>query len=150
MPSFTCFPGRLAGAAAMAGAAALAPAAALAVPAAADAMAAPHLIGCHPSESVRPSSFNPICNDGAGTAIKLRWSRWSGSAEGTGEFYTHSCVPDCAQGKVALYRVSLSAGRVRGSDYTRLRYSFPGRVPPGLSRSWVISYAGHQWHGQVV
>ena len=150
MPRFTCSAGRLAGAAAIAGAAVLTPAAALAAPAAASAAAAPHLIGCQPADSVRPSSFNPICNDGEGTAIRLHWSRWSGSAAGRGEFYTHSCVPDCAQGKVTLYRVSLSAGRVRGGDYTRLRYSFPGRVPAGLSRSWVISYSGHQWHGKVV
>jgi hypothetical protein len=150
MPRLTCSAGRLAGAAAMAGAAALAPAAALAAPATADAAAVPHLIGCRPAAAVRPASYNPICNDGAGTVTKLHWSRWSGTAAGTGEFYTHSCVPSCAQGKVTLYRVSLATSRVRGGGYTRLRYTFPGRVPAGLSRSLVITYSGHQWHGQVV
>jgi hypothetical protein len=66
--SLTCSPGRLAGAAVMAGGAALTPAAALAAPAAADAAAAPHLIGCHPADAVRPASYNPICNNGAGLA----------------------------------------------------------------------------------
>jgi hypothetical protein len=144
MPRFTCSPGRLAGTAALACAAALIPAAALAAP------APPHLIGCDPAASVRPSSYNPICNDGAGTVIKLRWSRWSRSAAGHGEFYTHSCVPNCAQGKVRLYRVDLSARRVQGGHYTRLRYFFPGSVPSGLSRSETIAYFGHQWHGKVV
>ena len=150
MSRFTCSPGRLAGAAVMAGAAALTPAAALAAPAVAAASVAPHLVGCDPADAVRPAGYNPICNDGAGTVIKLRWSRWAGTAAGTGEFYTHSCVPSCASGKVTLYRVSLGASRVRGGDYTRLRYTFPGRVPAGLSRSFVLRYTGHQWHGHVV
>jgi hypothetical protein len=141
---------RLAGAAVMAGAAALAPAAALAAPAAADAASAPHLAGCSPAASVRPASYNPICTDGQGTVTRLHWSRWAGTALGTGEFYTHSCVPSCAAGKVTLYRADLGASRIRGGDYTRLRYTFPGRVPAGLHRSFVITYSGHQWHGQVV
>jgi hypothetical protein len=68
----------------------------------------PHLIGCNESGTVRPARFNPICNDGAGTVIKLRWSGWAGSAHGHGKFYTHICVPDCAHGKVRLYRVKVS------------------------------------------
>jgi hypothetical protein len=150
MARFTCSPGRLAGAAVMAGAAALAPAAALAAPDAAAASSAPHLVGCDLAAPARPAGYNPICNDGAGTVTRLRWSRWAGTAVGTGEFYTHSCVPSCAQGKVTRYRVSLGASRVRRGDYTLLRYTFPGRVPAGLSRSFVIRYSGHQWHGTVV
>ena len=168
MPRFTCSPGRMAGAAVMAGAAALTSAAALAAlaapaapaavaapaapvaPAALVASVAPHLVGCDPAAAVRPAAYNPICTDGAGTVIRLHWSRWAGTAVGTGEFYTHTCVPNCATGKETLYRVSLRASRVRGGDYTRLRYTFPGGVPAGLSRSFVSRYSGHQWHGKLV
>jgi hypothetical protein len=150
MSRFTCVPGRLAGAAVMAGAAALAPVATLAAPDAADAVAAPHLIGCDPADAVRPAAYNPVCNDGAGTVVGLHWSRWSRTAAGTGKFFTHTCVPSCAQDTGTLYRVSLAASRVRGGDYTRLRYTFPGRVPAGFSRSFVSTYSGHQWHGKVV
>lgn len=40
----------------------------------------PHLAGCNESGDIRPRWYNPICNDGAWTVIKPRWSRWSGSA----------------------------------------------------------------------
>jgi hypothetical protein len=90
MARFTRSPGRLAAAAALAcaaaalsGAAALIPATARAAPAA-RAVPAPHLIGCDPSAPVRPAGYNPICNDGAYTVIRLHWSRWSASAAGTG------------------------------------------------------------------
>jgi hypothetical protein len=150
MPRFTCSPGRLAGAAIMVGAAALTTAAAPSAPAAAGAATAPHLIGCDLAHAVRPARYNPVCNDGAWTVIQLHWSRWAGTAAGTGEFYTHTCVPSCAQDKGTLYRVRLGASRVRRGDYTRLRYTFPRRVPAGFSRSFVITYSGHQWHGKVV
>jgi hypothetical protein len=105
---------------------------------------APHLIGSNESSSVRPTRYNPISNDGAGTVIGLHWSSWAGSAKGSGKFYAH------VAGKARLYAVNVSAWRVRSGDYTRFRYSFPHSVPSGLSRSWVISYYAHRWHGKVV
>ena len=145
---------RLTGVTVLACATALTPAAAFAATTSPQAPAAkastPHLVGCNESSSVRPTRYNPICNDGAWTVIRLRWSSWSGSAEGRGEFYTHTCVPNCASGKVQLYSVDVSAWRVRGGDYTRFRYYFPHSVPRGFSRSWTIEYYNHRWHGKVV
>ena len=93
MNLLTCSPRRLATAAALAVGltAALTPAAALAAPAFRPAAAAqapaPRLIGCNESSSVRPTRFNPICNDGAYTVVDLRWSAWSDSgAAGASEF----------------------------------------------------------------
>jgi hypothetical protein len=148
-------PRRLIGAAALGLTLALAPTTAFAATASPQApaakAAAPHLVGCNESSSVRPTRFNPICNDGADTVIDLHWSAWSGSAaKGTGKFYTNTCVPTCAKGKVRLYPVNVSAWRVRSDDYTRFRYSFPHSVPRGLSRSLTISYYAHHWHGKVV
>lgn len=111
--------------------------------------AVPRLVGCD-GASVRPARYNPICNDGDWTVIRLHWSRWSDSARGNGEFYTHTCVPSCAQGKVRLYDVDVSAWRARNGDYTRFRYHFPRSVPQGFSRSWTIAYYANRWHGKVV
>ncbi len=74
---------------------------------------------------------------------------WSGgSAKGYGKFYTHTCVPNCAQGSSRLYDVHLSAWRVRSAYYTRLQSHFTGGVPsyPG-PRTWMIKY--YNWHGLV-
>ena len=156
MKIFSCPPRRPISAAALALglALALAPAAASAATASAQAATAtataPRLVGCNESSPVRPTRFNPICNDGAYTVVDLRWSAWSGSAEGAGEFYTRSCVPTCAKGKVTLYPVRVSAWRVQSGDYTRFSYSFARSVPAGFSRSWTIDYNLRRWSGKVV
>jgi hypothetical protein len=100
---------------------------------------AAHLRGCERG-SVRPASFNPICNDGSYTVIHLRWAKWSGTADGSGQFYTHT----------RDYPVHVVAWRVRGDTYTRFRYQFTHRVPRGFPRSWTISYHDGRWHGLVV
>jgi opacity protein-like surface antigen len=157
MKLLTCPPRRPISAAALAVglALALAPAAASAATASPQAPAAkapaPHLVGCNESGRVRPTRFNPICNDGAYTVVGLHWSAWSDSAaRGAGEFYTRSCVPTCAKGTVKLYPVNVSAWRVRSGDYTRFSYSFTRGVPSGFSRSWTIDDNGGRWSGRVV
>jgi hypothetical protein len=84
----------------------------------------------------------------AALALGSAWS--TSAAKGAGEFYTHSCVPTCAEGKVTLYPVSVSVWRVRSGDYTRFSYSFTRGVPSGFSRSWAIDYNGRRWSGKVV
>jgi hypothetical protein len=39
------------------------------------------LSGCN-GPVVRPATYNPICNDGAGSVIHLHWSSWAASASG--------------------------------------------------------------------
>jgi hypothetical protein len=144
-----CSPRRTVSAAALALGLILAPAAAAASPRA--SAAAPRLVGCNESSPVRPTRFNPICNDGAYTVVDLRWSAWSDSAAtGVGQFYTRSCAPTCATGKVTLYPVRVAAGRVRSCDYTRFSYSFTRGVPAGFSRTWTIDYNVRRWTGKVV
>lgn len=100
---------------------------------------APHLHGCERG-SVRPASFNPVCNDGTDTVIGLHWGKWASSADGGGRFYTHG----------GDYPVHVLAWRVREGSYTRFRYHFTHRVPQGLPRSWTIRYSSGRWHGLVV
>ena len=108
--------------------------------AAAKPASGPRLAGCNESSAVRPTRYNPICNDGAYTVISLHWARWARTAVGLGKFYDHG----------RLYPVELTAWRVSRGDYTRLRYDFPLRVPAGFKRAWTIRYDGHAWHGRVV
>jgi hypothetical protein len=100
---------------------------------------APRLHGCERG-SVRPAAFNPICNDGSDTVIGLRWSKWSGNADGGGQFYTH----------MGDYPVHVMAWRVRGGSYTRFRYQFSRHVPQSFPRTWTIRYYAGNWHGLVV
>jgi len=117
--------------------------------AATPAQAGPRLDGCN-GPAVRPSEYNPICNDGAGSVIKLHWSSWGGTASGYGQLFTHRCVPDCALGTITLYPVDVYAWRVQGGVYTRFEYRFTRRVPAGLPRDWVLSFYGGRWHGRLV
>jgi hypothetical protein len=107
----------------------------------------PHLVGCNETSKVRPRVFNPVCDDGRGTVLRLHWSRWSLSARGRGWFYTNNCVPSCARGRVRLYDVRVTAWRVRRGDYTRFHYHFTRRVPHGLPRHWTMRYSGGMWRG---
>jgi hypothetical protein len=123
---------------------------------AASASSAPRLRGANESSTVRPTRFNPIINDGAGTVIKLRWSDWAGAAHAKGEFYTHKCKPNCAQGGVKLWPVKVEAWRIRGGNYTRFQYHFRRGIPHGqwfhgkLPRTWTIRYRNGQWRGKLV
>ena len=118
-----------------------------AVPATAASLV-PHLRGGSESSSVRPTYFNPIVNDGGNTVTRLRWSRWSGSAAGSGKFFTHNCKPSCGTGKTWLTPVRVTAWRVRHGDYTRFRYHFTRQPPRGFPWSWVMSYYAGRWHGK--
>jgi len=132
--------------------AAAAPVAALPGSVAAGPVAAgPRLAGCN-GLSHRPSHYDPICNDGNGTVVHLHWSTWGTTATGRGEFYTRQCGKGgCVSGPptVILYPVNVTASRVRGGDYTRFRFSFPGQKPAWAARSWVIAYSGDSWHGKA-
>jgi hypothetical protein len=107
------------------------------------------LSGCN-GPVVRPLVYNPICNDGAGTVIRLHWSSWAAAASGRGEFYTRRCTPDCSLGTITVYPVDVSAWRVRDDHYTRFEYRFTNRVPAGYTRAWVLSFYGGRWHGRTV
>lgn len=119
------------------------------------ASSAPHLRGGSESSTIRPSYFNPIVNDGAATVVKLRWTKWSTTARGTGGFFTHTCDPNCAEGKTRDFPVKVTAWRIRGGDYTRFQYHFTQNIPgkpwwnsPRLPRTWTIKYYNGDWHGK--
>jgi hypothetical protein len=110
----------------------------------------PRLAGCA-GHVVRPAQFDPICNDGNGTVIRLRWSSWGEVATGHGKFYTRQCGKGgCTSAPtVTLYPVDVLAWRVQGGSYSRLQYYFPHRRPSWAPREWVITYSGGSWHGKV-
>ncbi|HEV2375422.1 MAG TPA: hypothetical protein VGS19_25080 [Streptosporangiaceae bacterium] len=107
---------------------------------AAAAAPVPRLRGCNESSLVRPTWFNPICNDGSYTVQSLHWAEWSAAANGSGQFYTHK----------GDYPINVMAWRWHRCNYTRFRYQFTRHVPAGFPRSWTIRYYSGRWHGLVV
>jgi hypothetical protein len=101
------------------------------------------IFSCPPRRPIGAAALAP------GLALTLARAAAS-AAKGAGQFYPQSCAPTCAQGKVKLYPVNVSASRVQSGDYTRFSYSFARGVPSGFSRSWTIDYNLHRWSGKVV
>ena len=113
-------------------------------------VAGPRLVGCN-GPVVRPSQYDPICNDGTGSVVHLRWSSWGTSAVGRGDFYPRQCGKGgCVSAPtVTLYQVNVKAWRVQSGHYTRFEFSFPHQKPAWAPRSWVIAYSSGSWHGKV-
>lgn len=74
--------------------------------------------------------------------VGLRWSTWNGPrAQGRGSVSYNDCVPSCAEGRPKNYavQVTLTARSTCGTKnrrYRRLRFSYTGSAPPGLSRTY--------------
>jgi hypothetical protein len=74
--------------------------------------------------------------------VGLRWSTWNGPrAVGRGRVAFNDCIPSCAEGRSVEYAVrvtlaSRSTCGTRNRRYRRLRFSYTGAAPPGLSRTY--------------
>ncbi len=110
-----------------------------------------------------PSKNNPVAKppeivysgDGseffAGTksakrAGKLHWTTWNGSVGlGSGYQWIDNCSPSCANGKFALFPVTLKVYRPRKESkyfiFTRLQVTYTGKKPGHRSSFiWKLSY----------
>jgi hypothetical protein len=89
--------------------------------------------------SSRPKTLTLTCGDGNTVLSKLRWSSFGGkSASASGTFEMNTCSPNCAEGKVVSYPVSVSAGATRTCKaglrvYDKLTLRFAGRKPKSAS-----------------
>lgn len=89
--------------------------------------------------STRPKMLTLTCGDGNTVLNGLRWSSFGGrSARANGTFETNTCTPNCAQGKVVHYRVSVNANSPRNCKarlrvYNKLTLRFIGRSPSSAS-----------------
>ncbi|NMO01869.1 hypothetical protein HH308_11670 [Gordonia sp. TBRC 11910] len=79
-----------------------------AMPAVADAAWDPIVFDCLGHPVVRPSEIVMTCADANDEILNIRWQSWgAGSANGTGTEHANQCVPDCADGKWAVFPVRL-------------------------------------------
>jgi len=96
--------------------------------------------------SSRPKTLTLTCGDGNTVLSKLRWSSFGGkSASAGGTLETNTCSPNCAEGKVVSYPVSVSAGDTRTCKaglrvYNKLTLRFTGRAPSSAStlKRWTL------------
>jgi hypothetical protein len=96
--------------------------------------------------SIRPKTLTLTCGDGNTVLSHLRWSSFGGpSARANGTFEMNTCTPNCAQGKVVRYPVSVKARAQRRCGarlrvYNKLTLRFTGRSPSSASslKSWTL------------
>jgi hypothetical protein len=96
--------------------------------------------------SVRPRTLTLTCGDGNTVLTGLHWSSFGGSvASAGGTFEENTCNPNCAQGKVVRYSVTVKVSEPRTCKkdlrvYNKLALVFTGRAPSsaaGLKR-WTL------------
>jgi hypothetical protein len=94
----------------------------------------------------RPRSLTLTCGDGNTALSGLRWSSFGdASARAQGTFEMNTCKPNCAEGKVVRYPVSVKAYDGRGCKrsltvYNKLTLKFTARKPSsaGTLTSWTL------------
>jgi hypothetical protein len=103
------------------------------------------ITNCYKAAS-RPKSVTLTCGDGNTVLTGLRWSSFGGaSAEAKGTFETNTCSPNCAQGKVVRYPVSVKATSPRSCKrglrvYNKVTLQFTGRKPSSAVslKNWTL------------
>lgn len=96
--------------------------------------------------SSRPKTLTLTCGDGNTALSGLRWSSFGGvSASARGTFEMNTCTPNCAQGKVVRYPVTVNASDPRTCKaslrvYNKLTLRFTGRSPSSVStlKRWTL------------
>lgn len=96
--------------------------------------------------SVRPKALTLTCGDGNTVLSGLRWSSFgAASARARGTFAMNTCNPNCAQGKVVRYPVTVKASDPRSCKgslrvYDKLTLQFTGRSPSSASnlKRWTL------------
>jgi hypothetical protein len=83
----------------------------------------------------RPKQVTLTCGDGNTALSGLRWSSFGGASAGAaGTFEMNTCTPNCAEGKVVRYPVSVKAYDPRSCKkglkvYNKLTLKFTARKP---------------------
>jgi hypothetical protein len=95
------------------------------------------LIGPPYRASVRPGTIVLACADNGWGVEHMAWGDWSSSAAaGQGTFWEKLCKPNCAEGKIGMYPVTVTLSAVkpssRGPWFSQLSVTFTGQRPPGI------------------
>jgi hypothetical protein len=103
------------------------------------------IINCYTAAS-RPKTLTLACGDGD-TALKaMRWSSFGGAtAAGKGTYVTNTCEPNCAEGKIISFPVTVKASGAKKCKhglrvYGKLVLTFTGskKPPSGTERTWTF------------
>lgn len=92
------------------------------------------ITNCNKASS-HPKQVTLTCGDGNTVLSGLRWSSFGGmSATAAGTFETNTCTPNCAEGKVVSFPVSVKAYDTRSCKkglkvYNKLTLKFTARKP---------------------
>jgi hypothetical protein len=87
--------------------------------------------------SVEPAGIGLACADDGWGVEHMTWNDWTATtATGQGTFFEKLCKPNCAEGKIGYYPVSVTLSVVKTSPqgrwFSSLTASFPGARPPGI------------------
>jgi hypothetical protein len=100
----------------------------------------PYLIECVDDNLAKaPASFTLACADANESLDGLSWQNWGApTAKAKGYIVVNTCEPNCAEGSLKRYPVSVLASRLvrhgPGQVYTRLTLRFLGAIPEAYLR----------------
>ncbi len=93
------------------------------------------IVDCTGHTVVAPRDYVLACGDGNTALTRLRWSHWGGrTATATATEELNLCVPDCVEGKLARFPVTVVAQRMRDHRYGEIVVTAGPRRPRGVHR----------------
>lgn len=111
----------------------------MAVPAVAHAVPVKTIIDCNGRRLVRPTEIVFTCADYGDQIQSLRWATWGAqTAAGDGYEHVNQCVPDCADGKWAVFPVHVELTTPVGDAF-----SIAAVTPPATGTTLYRSLPTH-------
>jgi len=93
------------------------------------------IVNCAGHKVVAPREYVLACGDGDTALTRLHWSNWGApTATATATEELNLCVPDCVEGKLARFAVTVAAERLREHRYTEVVVTARAGRPSGVHR----------------
>jgi hypothetical protein len=93
------------------------------------------IVDCTGHPVVAPREYVLACGDGNTALMRVHWSHWGGrTATATATEELNLCVPDCVDGKLARFPVTVVAEGVRDHRYQEVVVTAGARRPSGVHR----------------
>jgi hypothetical protein len=93
------------------------------------------IVDCTGHKVVAPREYVLACGDGNTALTHLRWSDWGArTASATATEELNLCVPDCVDGKLARFAVTVVAERLRDHRYQEVVVTASAGRPKSVTR----------------
>jgi hypothetical protein len=93
------------------------------------------IVDCTGHSVVTPHEYVLACGDGNTALTHLRWTGWGArTATATATEELNLCVPDCVDGKLARFPVTVVAERLRDRRYREVVVTAGAGRPKGVAR----------------